>query len=158
MSRPHGDGARPTTRFKVQNTAFEATPLFIDGVLYTSTSFSQVAAINASSGTTLWQFDPQTYRYAPQQRLFAPWCVLPRKPCGQTIHMPTGDGRLIALDAISGEQEPIMIPGSALSIYCKTFRASTFQACNCPMPMTNPMRPTLPKLSVRLATVHPDHV
>ena len=46
----------------VQNTAFEATPLFIDGVLYTSTSFSQVAAISASSGTTLWQFE-QTYRY-----------------------------------------------------------------------------------------------
>ena len=36
----------------VQNTAFEATPLFIDGVLYTSTSFSQVAAINGTNGET----------------------------------------------------------------------------------------------------------
>ena len=34
----------------VQNAVFEATPLMIDGVLYTSTSFSQVAAINAATG------------------------------------------------------------------------------------------------------------
>ena len=89
----------------VQNTAFEATPLFIDGVLYTSTSFSQVAAINASSGTTLWQFDPQTYRYArpPNNGYLHRGVSYHESPAGKTIHMPTGDGRLIALDAISGE-------------------------------------------------------
>ena len=47
-----------------QNTAFEATPLMVDGVLYTSTSFSQVVAINASDGTSIWTYDPQAYKYA----------------------------------------------------------------------------------------------
>ena len=33
----------------------------VDGVLYTSTSFSQVAAIDAASGETLWVHDPKSY-------------------------------------------------------------------------------------------------
>src|SRR5688572_20577988 len=32
--------------------SFKATPLMIDGVLYTSTGFNQVAAIDAASGKT----------------------------------------------------------------------------------------------------------
>ncbi|MEC7968742.1 MAG: PQQ-binding-like beta-propeller repeat protein [Pseudomonadota bacterium] len=89
----------------VQNTAFEATPLFIDGVLYTSTSFSQVAAIEAKSGNTLWQFDPETYRYArpPNNGYLHRGVSYHESAVGKTIHMPTGDGRLIALNAINGE-------------------------------------------------------
>jgi len=39
----------------------EATPLIIDGRLYTSTSLSQVAAIDARTGQTLWVYHPETY-------------------------------------------------------------------------------------------------
>jgi quinoprotein glucose dehydrogenase len=39
----------------------EVTPLMIDGTLYVSTSLSQVAAINAQTGETLWVFDTQSY-------------------------------------------------------------------------------------------------
>ena len=38
--------------------AYEATPLMIGGRLYTSTSLSQVAAIDAATGQTIWTFDP----------------------------------------------------------------------------------------------------
>src|SRR5262245_54344333 len=41
--------------------SFKSTPLMIAGVLYTSTGFSQVAAIDAASGATLWTFDPKAY-------------------------------------------------------------------------------------------------
>ena len=88
-----------------QNTAFEATPLMVDGVLYTSTSFSQVAAINASDGTSIWTYDPQAYKYArPPNNGFLHRGVsyIEGRP-GKFIHMPTGDGRLISLNAISGE-------------------------------------------------------
>ena len=34
----------------------------IDGVLYASTAFSQVAAIDAGSGATRWVFDPHAYQ------------------------------------------------------------------------------------------------
>ena len=36
----------------------EATPIMVGGVLYTSTSLSQVAAIDALTGKTKWVFDP----------------------------------------------------------------------------------------------------
>src|SRR5947209_2764187 len=39
----------------------ESTPLMIGGTLYTSTSLSQVAAIDAATGETRWVFDPKIY-------------------------------------------------------------------------------------------------
>src|SRR5215468_6008331 len=41
--------------------ANESTPLMVGGVLYTSTSLSQVAAIDAATGTTRWVYDPKIY-------------------------------------------------------------------------------------------------
>ena len=41
--------------------ANKSTPLMIGGALYTSTSLSQVAAIDAATGVTRWVFDPKIY-------------------------------------------------------------------------------------------------
>lgn len=41
----------------------EGTPLMVGGVLYTSTSLSQVAAIEAATGRTKWVFDPRVYTH-----------------------------------------------------------------------------------------------
>ena len=41
---------------------WEATPLMVDGVLYVSTSLSQVAAIEAATGKTRWIHDPGTWK------------------------------------------------------------------------------------------------
>jgi quinoprotein glucose dehydrogenase len=40
---------------------FKNTPLMIGGVLYVTTTFSQVAAIDAGTGETLWVYDPKSY-------------------------------------------------------------------------------------------------
>src|SRR5262245_2332047 len=40
----------------------QGTPIMVDGVLYTSTSLSQVAAIDAVTGMTKWVFDPAAYK------------------------------------------------------------------------------------------------
>ena len=37
----------------------EATPLMVDGVIYTSTALSQVAALDAATGQTLWTYTIQ---------------------------------------------------------------------------------------------------
>lgn len=42
--------------------AYEATPLAVGGILYTSTSLSQVAAIDGATGQTLWVFNPEVYK------------------------------------------------------------------------------------------------
>src|SRR5262245_48109664 len=41
------------------NRGQEATPLVIDGVLYTSTAWSLVKAYDAASGKLLWSYDPE---------------------------------------------------------------------------------------------------
>ncbi len=39
----------------------KATPLMVGGVLYISTPLSQIAAIEAATGETLWTHDPRAY-------------------------------------------------------------------------------------------------
>src|SRR5437764_816741 len=40
---------------------FQATPLMIDNVLYLSTPYNRVVALNAETGAALWAFDPNAY-------------------------------------------------------------------------------------------------
>jgi quinoprotein glucose dehydrogenase len=47
--------------FGTRPGAFEATPLMIDNVLYLSTPYNRVVALNAETGTELWAFDPKAY-------------------------------------------------------------------------------------------------
>ena len=41
--------------------AYEVTPLVVDGVLYTTTNLGQVAAIEPTTGETIWSYDPGLY-------------------------------------------------------------------------------------------------
>jgi PQQ-dependent dehydrogenase (methanol/ethanol family) len=81
----------------------EATPLFVDGVLYVSTAWSKVYAIGARSGQTLWQYDPEVPGQWQQNiccgvvnRGVAAW--------NGKIYVGTLDGRLVALDAKTGAE------------------------------------------------------
>src|SRR3989442_3759389 len=40
---------------------FQATPLMIDNVLYVSTPYNRVVALNAETGKERWSFDPKAY-------------------------------------------------------------------------------------------------
>jgi quinoprotein glucose dehydrogenase len=86
----------------------EATPLMIDGRLYTSTSLSQVAAIDARTGQTLWVYDPKTYysgsppNHGFVHRGVAYWADGDEK----RIFIGTGGAYLIALDVNTGKPVP----------------------------------------------------
>src|SRR4029453_41618 len=41
---------------------FEATPLMIDGVLYVTTPYNSIAALDAETGKELWRFDGEAYK------------------------------------------------------------------------------------------------
>jgi quinoprotein glucose dehydrogenase len=84
---------------------FEATPIMIGGVLYTSTSLSQVAAIEAGTGHTLWVYDPQSYSAtAPPNFGFVHRGVAYWTDQHDTrIFIGTGDAYLVALDAKTGK-------------------------------------------------------
>src|SRR5262249_2602908 len=84
---------------------FEGTPLAVHGVLYVSTSLSQVAAINGASGRTLWVYDPHSYdhgvppNFGFTHRGVAYWT----DGRESRILVGTGDAYLIALDARTGK-------------------------------------------------------
>src|SRR6266567_942780 len=47
-------------------SAFETTPLVIDGVMYVTTPFSRVIALDAETGKELWAFDPRIEKDSPR--------------------------------------------------------------------------------------------
>ena len=82
----------------------QGTPIMVNGVLYTSTSLSQVAAIDAATGQTKWVFDPGSHKLGMPTNLgwihrgVAYW----RDGADERIVMLTGHAFMIALDAKTG--------------------------------------------------------
>ena len=84
------------------NRGQEATPIVVDGVLYSTSAWSKVQAVDAETGQLLWQYDPEVPGI---------WDV--RACCGVQnrgtavwkghVYSATLDGRLLALDAATGE-------------------------------------------------------
>src|SRR5262245_37908623 len=80
----------------------EATPLIIEGVMYVSTAWSNVRAFDAKTGKPLWFYDAKVPR-----RLGVRGCcdVVNRGVAAWKgkIFVGTFDGRLVALDAKTGQ-------------------------------------------------------
>ena len=54
-------GEQPLPQFGTTPGAFENTPIMIDNVLYLSTPYNRVVALDAESGHEIWTFDPKAY-------------------------------------------------------------------------------------------------
>jgi quinoprotein glucose dehydrogenase len=91
-------------------TAFEATPIMVDGVLYVVTPFSRVIALSPETGEELWTFDPGLDRSNRHQgmvtsRGVSAWRDPARaegEPCARRIFLAAYDARLFALDGRRG--------------------------------------------------------
>ncbi|MGB9460651.1 MAG: PQQ-dependent dehydrogenase, methanol/ethanol family [Candidatus Acidiferrum sp.] len=80
----------------------EATPIVVDGVMYFSTAWSKVFAVNAATGEKLWSYDPKV---PPEWGVRACCDVVNRGVAvwHGKVFVGTLDGRLVALDAASGK-------------------------------------------------------
>jgi quinoprotein glucose dehydrogenase len=54
-------GDQPLEEFGTRPGNFQNTPLMIDNVLYVSTPYNRVVALDAETGQQKWAFDPKTY-------------------------------------------------------------------------------------------------
>jgi quinohemoprotein ethanol dehydrogenase len=81
----------------------EATPLIVDGILYVTTSWSRVHALDAKSGALKWSYDP---RVDGQKARDACCDVVNRGVAiwNGKVYVGALDGRLIALDAATGKE------------------------------------------------------
>jgi quinoprotein glucose dehydrogenase len=94
-----------------ETSQFEATPIMIEGTLYLSTPFNRVIALDPETGTERWTFDPKLDLSVPYgdgltSRGVSTWLDETRaanEPCRRRIFVATNDGRLIALDSVTGK-------------------------------------------------------
>jgi len=82
--------------------AQESTPIVVDGVMYITTAWSKVLALDAASGKQLWAFDPAV----PGAAGFKACCDVANRGVAVwngKVYVGTIDGHLIALDAATGK-------------------------------------------------------
>ena len=91
------------------HTAFEATPLMVDGTLFFSTPYDRVIALDPETGKERWSYDPKVDRARRfaiiTSRGVATWLDTDAREdrmCRRRIFVATIDARLIALDAATG--------------------------------------------------------
>ena len=95
----------PLTDYGTTPGFFEATPLMIDGVLYVTTPYNSIAALDAETGKELWRFDGEAYKLGQvlsgsgwKLRGTAFW-----RDNGRLYIFLNSRNRLFALDARTGE-------------------------------------------------------
>ena len=91
----------------VTRSDFEATPILLNGTLFLSTPFDRVIALDPSTGTERWTYDPAIPHDIQQSnytsRGVAAWKgTVDTGPCAARIFIATLDARLIAVDAATG--------------------------------------------------------
>ncbi len=109
----HGDVSDGEPPFQ-ETSAFEATPILVDGTLYYCTPFNRVIALDPVTGEQRWAFDPGIdvhARYSNQLvcRGVSSWLDREREAgqaCKRRIFTGTNSSELIALDAATGRPCP----------------------------------------------------
>ncbi len=92
---------RPAWIFQTEVVeSMETSPLIVNGIMYATTSFSHVYALNAATGAEIWHYKHKmgpitTYCCGPNNRGVAAF--------GDKVYLGTLDAKLVALDAKSGK-------------------------------------------------------
>jgi len=103
-----GDAYQPP---RGRPTAFEATPLYVDGTLYLSTPLGRVIALDPVTGRQRWVFDAKVPRDAGYGDFASRGVSTWQRGRERRIFVATIDASLIALNAATGE--PVQEFGTA---------------------------------------------
>lgn len=109
-STPEARAAVARRRFRLLRFS-ESIPIVIDNVLYMSTAYRQIIALDAGTGEKIWQYDSP---HPPALRGVSYWPGTEGYP--PQIVYGTLDGWLIALDAKTGKPVPAFGDGGMLDL------------------------------------------
>jgi quinoprotein glucose dehydrogenase len=109
----HGDVSDGKPPFQ-ETSAFEGTPILVDGTLFYCTPFNRVIALDPATGAERWTFDPDIDIHASYSnqlvcRGVSTWLDAERETgavCRRRIFTGTNSSELIALDAATGKPCP----------------------------------------------------
>lgn len=92
-----------------EETTYEVTPIMVDDVLYLCTPHHLAIALDPVSGREIWRFDADAGTNKQRQHqtcrglsYYTVESVAAGQACSARVLLPTGDARLIALDARTG--------------------------------------------------------
>ena len=109
----------PVPRNPVRPGSFENTPIARDGVLYVSTSYNRVAALDADTGEPQWIYDPRTIEWGqvPNGTGFVHRGVaLWEGDDGARRVFLNSRWRLVSIDAVTGEPDPSFGAGGEIDL------------------------------------------
>ena len=105
----HTGALEPATELN-RKAAFESTPILVEGLLYVTTPFNAVIALDPTSGTERWKYDPKVSRERDYSEVTnrgaAAWVdsrAAADAVCRLRIFEGTIDARLIAIDGKTGK-------------------------------------------------------
>lgn len=87
-------------------SAFECTPLVVDGVMYVTTPFCRLIALEAETGKELWTFDPKLDKERRYMLFSTRGASYWSDGKDQRLFVGTLDSRLFALNAATGKPVP----------------------------------------------------
>jgi quinoprotein glucose dehydrogenase len=93
-----------------------ATPLVVDGVLYTSTSMSTITALDAATGRQLWNFDPLAWKEPNHFNTHRGVAYWEDGDGAERIFFGTATAFLYALDAKTGLPDPTFGTGGRVDL------------------------------------------
>jgi glucose dehydrogenase len=86
-------------------SSFEATPLMAGGVLYVTTPFSRLIALDAETGKQLWTFDPKIDKEKTYPLFISRGAAWWTEGARKRVFLGTLDGRLFSIDALTGKPD-----------------------------------------------------
>ena len=90
----------------LMRTAFETTPLVVDGVMYLTTPFNRVVAVEPETGKQLWSFDPDIDKTKSANLFISRGCSYWTDGKIKRILHGTQAGRMYSIDAATGKPDP----------------------------------------------------
>jgi quinoprotein glucose dehydrogenase len=83
-------------------SAFEATPIVVDGVMYVTSPFAHLFALNPETGEKLWDFDPKIDRTLRLNLFINRGVTLWKNGAQKRIFLGDQQGRLFSINAENG--------------------------------------------------------